>query len=130
MPVVSAGLGQTDWVTTAFTSGTDDAIRIVGIESMPPAWVEKVIELGDANRNRLGPMPYSGFREAAVNGNIVLAIRTTDDGTETLAGYCLYAPTVRADWYVRIAHLCLADDARGSGSARQLIDAVMDLSLI
>jgi len=113
-------------VTRASTDNADDAIRIVGIEAMAPEWVNKVIELGDANRNRLGPMPYSGFREAATNGNIVLAVRTHPDGTETLAGYCLYAPTVRADWYARIAHLCLTDDARGSGSARQLIDAVMD----
>lgn len=103
-----------------------DGVRIVGIEAMAPEWVDRIIELGDANKNRLGPMPYSGFREAATNGNIVLAVRTHPDGTETLAGYCLYAPTVRADWYVRIAHLCLTDDARGSGIARQLIDAVMD----
>jgi len=101
-------------------------MRIVGIEAVAPEWVERVIELGDANRDRLGPMPYSGFREAATNGNIVLALRNDPDGTETLAGYCLYAPTVRADWYARIAHLCLTDDARGSGVARRLIDAVMD----
>lgn len=113
-------------MTRASADSAANAIRIVGIESMAPEWVDMVIELGDANRNRLGPMPYAGFREAAANGNIVLAVRTHPDGTEALAGYCLYAPTVRADWYARIAHLCLTDDARASGVARRLIDAVMD----
>jgi GNAT superfamily N-acetyltransferase len=120
----------------------DDSLRTVGIEAMPAEWVEAVIELGDKHRNRLGPMPYSGFRQAASAGHIVLAIRvhheSTDDtngikgsgrvtpGTETLAGYCLYAPTVRSDRYARIAHLCIASDERGNGIARLLIDSVMD----
>lgn len=123
---MSAGLGQTSEMTMASPLGVDDVICVVGIESVAASWVDSVIGLGDANRNRLGPMPYSGFREAAANGHIVLAIRTSDDGGESLVGYCLYAPTVRADWYVRIAHLCLAQDARGSGVARRLIDSVME----
>ena len=126
MPGGSADVGQTGWVTRASTSGSGEAIRIVGIESMPAEWVERVIELGDKHRNRLGPMPYSGFREAAANSNIVLAVRNHDDGSEDLAGYCLYAPTVRADRYARIAHLCVAEDARGHGVARRLVDAVME----
>lgn len=125
MSASGLALSETDVVTGAAQAGDGDALRVVGIESMPAEWVERVIELGDKNRNRLGPMPYSGFREAAANSNIVLVVQTHDDGAETLAGYCLYAPTVRADRYARIAHLCVANDARGHGVARRLVDAVL-----
>jgi len=43
-----------------------------------------------------------------------------------LVGYCLYDPTVRADRYARVVHLCVADGERGKGIARQLIDTVME----
>lgn len=101
-------------------------LRVVGIESLPPGWVEKVIELGDQHKAQLGLLRYSGFREAASKSNIVLALRAAGDGSELLAGYCLYDPTVRADRYARIVHLCVKSDARGLGIARRLIDAVMD----
>ncbi|WP_028471811.1 GNAT family N-acetyltransferase [Nocardioides alkalitolerans] len=126
MPRLSAGLSDTDEVNGAATATAEGAIRIAGIESVPETWVQEVIVLGDKNRNRLGPMPYAGFREAAAKGNIVLAIRTHDDGTEALAGYCLYAPTVRADRYARIAHLCVAQGERGQGIPARLVDAVME----
>ena len=126
MPGVSADVGQTGWVKRTSTSDSGETIRIVGIESMPAEWVDKVIELGDRHRNQLGPMPYSGFREAAANSNMTLAVRDLDDGSEDLAGYCLYAPTVRADRYARLAHLCVAENARGHGVARRLVDAVME----
>ena len=121
-----AGLSETDEVNRAAAATALDAIRIAGIESGPETWVEEVIALGDKNRDRLGPMPYSGFREAAAEGNIVLAIRTHDDGTEALAGYCLYAPTARVDRYARVAHLCVAQSERGRGIPKRLIDAVME----
>jgi ribosomal protein S18 acetylase RimI-like enzyme len=113
-------------VTRATQNLDGDTIRVVGIETVPANWVEKVIELGDKHRNWLGHMPFAGFHQAATSGNIVLAIRTFDDGTEALAGYCLYAPTVRADRYARIAHLCVAEECRGRGIAQGLTDAVLD----
>jgi GNAT superfamily N-acetyltransferase len=119
-------VGQTGRVTRASSGGAGDAIRIVGIEAMPPWWVEKVIELGDKHRNRLGQLPFAGYHAAAEGHNVVLAVRTHADGSQDLAGYCLYAPTVRADRYARIAHLCVAEDARSQGVAGRLVDVVMD----
>ena len=126
MPTAGARVGQTGRVTRASRGGAGDAIRIVGIESMAPEWVAKVIELGDKHRSRLGQLPFAGFHAAAEGHNIVLAVRTHTDGAEDLAGYCLYAPTVRADRYARIAHLCVTEDARGHGVAGRLVDVVMD----
>ena len=71
-------------------------------------------------------MPFSGYKESAKKGHVVLAIRTAPDGIETLAGYCLYDPTVRADRYARVVHLCVAEDERGKGIGQLLIDAVME----
>jgi ribosomal protein S18 acetylase RimI-like enzyme len=126
MPVNGDSVGEIGEVTRASAVDAGDAIRIVGIEAMPADWVDKVIELGDKHRNRLGPMPFAGFREAAEHHNIALAMRTRGDGSQDLAGYCLYDPTARADRYARIAHLCVAEDARGRGVAGDLVDAVMD----
>ncbi|HSX69005.1 GNAT family N-acetyltransferase [Nocardioides sp.] len=117
---------ETDQVNQGSAVDTGGEIRVVGIEAMPAGWIEKVIELGDRHRSRLGPMPFAGFREAAEHHNIAVAVRTRADGSQDLAGYCLYDPTVRADRYARIAHLCLAEDARGLGVAGGLVDAVMD----
>src|SRR4051794_36600346 len=113
-------MGQTGEVTRAPAVDAGGAIRIVGIAAVPADWVDKVIELGDKHRNRLGPMPFAGFREAAEHHNIAVAVRTRADGSQDLAGYCLYDPTVRADRYARIAHLCLAEDDRRRGIARDL----------
>ena len=118
--------GQTGLVTRGPDAAAGDAIRIVGIEAMTTGWVEQVIELGDKHRNRLGRLPFAGFHAAAGAHNIVLAVRTHADDTEDLAGYCLYDPTVRADRYARIAHLCVAEDARGQGIAARLVEEVMD----
>lgn len=120
------GVRQTHPVGGIEDAGADDALRVVGIEAVPASWVDKVIELGDKHRNRLGHMPFSGYKESAMKGQVVLAIRTASEGSETLAGYCLYDPTVRADRYARVVHLCVAEEERGKGIAQLLIDAVME----
>ena len=102
-------------------------LRVVGIEVVPKARIDDVIALGDKHRNTLGHLPFAGYNQSAQRGHIVVALdATTDSESPTLAGYCLYDPTVRADRYARIVHLCVADEFRGRGVTHQLLALVRE----
>ncbi|GAB4002240.1 PIN domain-containing protein [Nocardioides ultimimeridianus] len=81
------------------------------------AVLAEITALGDANSKSLGFLPFAGFRAAATQGHIALARRS--DGS--VAGYCLF--DLPRD-IIRVVQLCISDDARQSGLARSLIDAV------
>lgn len=97
---------------------------VIGIMDAPEHTLSAVIALGDRYRGTMGQMPYAGFEEAAAADHIVVAIASQRENEETVVGYCLYDPTKKAERYVRIAHLCVADDHRGRGVAKRLIEAV------
>lgn len=115
---------------SAIDSSTDsepEALRVVGIESVPASRVEDVIALGDKHRNTLGHLPFAGYKDSARRAHIVVALdMASDPKTPPLAGYCLYDPTVRADRYARIVHLCVADEHQGKGVAHALIALVRE----
>lgn len=128
MPIFNIGReleGKVVNVTQAEAPGAPQpTYSVVGIADAPEETLAEVIELGDLHRGTMGQLPYAGFEQAADADHIVVAFASGPAGEATLAGYCLYDPTTKAERYARIAHLCVADQHRGNGLSRQLIEAV------
>lgn len=80
--------------------------------------LEQVVNLGDKNSKSLGFLPFAGFRAAAADHRIAVAM----DG-ESVLGYCLF--DLPRD-VVRIVHVCVSEAGRGAQLARALVDAVGD----
>ncbi|QDU16892.1 Acetyltransferase (GNAT) family protein [Gimesia maris] len=81
-------------------------------------YLDKIIALGDLNKSTLGFLPQVVFVERARDRQLLAII----DG-EDLAGYILFYPT---GGKVRITHLCVADNYRGQGVARTLVNELID----
>ena len=81
---------------------------------------DQVLELGNANTRTLGLLPYSAIRDAAANGGVLGYV---DDGV--LHGYVLFARLIRSG-RIRLTHLCVDAEHRGSGIARELVEAIVE----
>jgi len=80
--------------------------------------IESVLALWRSNRRWLGFLPTQGFTDRIAKGTLIAAVRES-----TVVGYVLYdLPRDR----IKVVHLCVADDQRGAGVARALIDEVSD----
>lgn len=74
-----------------------------------------VLALHKANRTTLGPMPDAAFRDRAKHRGLLLGLQDAE-----LVGYMLY--DIPRHNIIKIVHLCVDADARGSGLARALVD--------
>ena len=83
-----------------------------------PEIFQQVVRLGDKNSKSLGFLPFAGFRTAAADSRIAVAL----DG-DRVVGYCLF--DLPRD-VVRIVHVCVSEAGRGTQLARALVDAVGD----
>ena len=78
--------------------------------------VSQVLALWRTQRQWLGFLPTEGFLERAAKGTLIAAVAGTK-----VVGYVLYdLPRDR----VKLIHLCIDDQHRGRGIARQLVDDV------
>jgi ribosomal protein S18 acetylase RimI-like enzyme len=77
---------------------------------------DQVLALWRANRKTLGFLPDEGFLERAEKGTL-LAARAGGE----LIGYVLFD---LPDNKVKLVHLCVSRDRRGTGTARMLVDEV------
>ena len=80
--------------------------------------LQQVIELGDSHQRTLGFFPQAAFRRAAESRTLIAAVRS-----EQVVGYVLYGLPRQI---IRITHLCIAENARGRGIARRLVDAISE----
>lgn len=78
---------------------------------------DQLVNLGDRNNKTLGFLPYAGFRVAALEGRIAVAL----NADESVLGYCLFDLPRNV---VRIVQLCVSSSARGGNLARELVEAV------
>ena len=83
----------------------------------PSDLFDQVVALGDRNSRTLGFLPYAGFRAAASEDRIAIAL--ADE--RTVIGYCLFDLPRNV---VRIVHVCVSEEARGNNLAETLVDAV------
>lgn len=81
----------------------------------------EVLGLAKAHASTLGFMPDSAFGERVESGNLVIA----RDG-EILLGYCLF--DLPRTGYIKLVHVCVADEARGPGVGKKLIEYVIALN--
>lgn len=81
---------------------------------------EQVVQLGDANSKTLGFLPYAAIRDAASKGGVLGYVRNG-----VVEAYALFARRVRGG-HVSLTHLCVGAEHRGSGIARELVDAIVE----
>ena len=81
---------------------------------------DQVLELGNANTKTLGLLPFSAIRDAAENGGVLGYINNG-----VLVGYVLFARLIRSG-RIRLTHLCVDAEHRGSGIARELVEAIVE----
>jgi GNAT superfamily N-acetyltransferase len=94
------------------------AVRITAVSEKDDKLLQAVIRLGDRFTDTLGFLPQTVFEQAARAGTLIAAT----NGSQ-LAGYALYGlPADR----VRLTHLCVEPEHRGTGVSRQLVDAISD----
>lgn len=78
----------------------------------------RVIELHRKNKATLGPLPYAAFADAGASGRLMLGMVNGE-----VCGYVLYG-TPRQQ-LLKLVHVCVGAQARGSGLAKAMVDAVI-----
>jgi predicted nucleic acid-binding protein/ribosomal protein S18 acetylase RimI-like enzyme len=81
-------------------------------------YLNQVIKLADSNKKELGFLPREIFKQSAKKKKIIVAI---DESTKTVIGYLLFRTSDRKH-KVAIVHLCVEQNYRKSGIAKQLVE--------
>ena len=96
------------------------AIKVLTVSASQTDLLASAVALGDRYTKTLGLLTPPAYRKAAEDGGLLIAV----DGAE-LVGYALFGLPKRSP-YVRLAHLCVAEEHRGKGIARCLIEAIKE----
>jgi GNAT superfamily N-acetyltransferase len=94
-------------------TGAVGAVRVRSISIRDVELINQVIALGDQNSKTVGFMSPSAFLEHIARGTLLAAVE--DD---TVVGYALYRLSRNR---VALAHLCVREDRRREGIARELV---------
>lgn len=97
-------------------------VKILVIDEKSP-YLDQVIKLGDENSKTLSFTNYSIFMQCAEKKQIIIAINCDHD----LLGYLMYRVAVK-DNRVTIMHLCINEKFRGQKIAKQLFEALKNLT--
>ncbi|MFC9486029.1 GNAT family N-acetyltransferase [Streptomyces hydrogenans] len=92
------------------------AIKVMPVTGEQRDLLGAAIALGDRYTKRLGLLKPPAYLKYADEGGLLVAL----DGDE-LVGYALFALPKRSQ-HVRLVHLCVAEEHRGGGIARLLIE--------
>ena len=92
------------------------------IEEIKPEspYYDQVVLLGNANSKTLGFLPYAAISEAAADGRVLGSVTNG-----IIQGYVLFARRVRRG-DISLTHLCIGQEHRGLGIARELVDAIIE----
>ncbi len=82
-----------------------------------------VIHLADQHSNYLGFMAPPAWADYANKGGLIAAVQSRSDGVEAVVGLVSFR---RGRGRASIAHLVVANEARGKGLARLLVDEVSE----
>ncbi|WMX47021.1 GNAT family N-acetyltransferase [Streptomyces roseicoloratus] len=96
------------------------AIKVLPVSGEQTELLDAVIALGDRYTKYLGLLTPPAYRKHAEDGGLLVAV---DD--EEVVGYALFGLPKR-NLYVRLAHLCVAEEHRAKGVARRLIETIRE----
>ncbi|MFI9269417.1 GNAT family N-acetyltransferase [Kitasatospora sp. NPDC052896] len=93
-------------------------LKIVPVTGAQEELLAAAIALGDRYTKTLGLMTPPAYEKMADDGGLLVAV----DG-DVVVGYALFGLPKRTP-HVRLAHLCVAQEHRGKGTARRLVEAI------
>lgn len=82
--------------------------------------ISKAIALGDRYTKTLGLLTPPAYEKAAEDGGLLAAVEAGE-----VLGYALFGLPKRSA-RIRLAHLCVADEQRGRGIARRLVEGIKE----
>ncbi|MFF2812484.1 GNAT family N-acetyltransferase [Streptomyces sp. NPDC058000] len=94
------------------------AIKIVPVAETNAELIDAAVALGDRYTKTLGLLTPPAYRKHASDGGLLVAV---DHGE--VIGYALFGLPKRSP-HVRLAHLCVAEEHRGKGAARLLVEEI------
>ncbi|MFF7845402.1 GNAT family N-acetyltransferase [Streptomyces ossamyceticus] len=96
------------------------AIKLLSVSPAQAELIDKAIALGDRYTKTLGLLTPPAYRQAAEDGGLLVAVEADE-----VIGYALFGLPKRSA-HIRLAHLCVAEEQRGRGIARLLVDAIKE----
>ncbi|MFD5319204.1 GNAT family N-acetyltransferase [Streptomyces sp. NPDC127098] len=96
------------------------AIKVLPVSEAQDELLGAAVSLGDRYTARLGLMTPPAYRKMAEDGGLLVAAEAG-----TVIGYALFGLPKRSP-HVRLAHLCVAEEHRGKGVARLLVEAICE----
>ncbi|WP_079277775.1 GNAT family N-acetyltransferase [Streptomyces sp. CB03234] len=93
-------------------------IKVLPVTEAQDELIDAAVALGDRYTKTLGLMTPPAYRKMAGDGGLLVAL----EGDE-LIGYALFRLPKRSP-HIGLAHLCVAEEHRGKGVARMLVDAI------
>ncbi|MFE3148310.1 GNAT family N-acetyltransferase [Streptomyces sp. NPDC059218] len=94
------------------------AIKLVSVSPAQDELIKRAIALGDRYTRTLGLLKPPAYRKAAEDGGLLAAV----EGDEVI-GYALFGLPKRSA-RIRLAHLCVAEEHRGRGIGRKLVEGI------
>ncbi|MEV6963208.1 GNAT family N-acetyltransferase [Streptomyces sp. NPDC051207] len=94
------------------------AIKLVLVSPGQKELIDKAVALGDRYTKTLGLLTPPAYRKHAEDGGLLVAVEADE-----VIGYSLFGLPKRSA-HVRLAHLCVAEEQRGRGIARMLVDEI------
>ncbi|MEW9518761.1 GNAT family N-acetyltransferase [Streptomyces tubercidicus] len=95
-------------------------IKLVSVSPAQDELIDKAVALGDRYTKTLGLLTPPAYRKAAEDGGL-LAVVELDE----VIGYALFGLPKRSA-RIRLAHLCVAQEQRGRGIARRLVQGIKE----
>ncbi|WCD99476.1 GNAT family N-acetyltransferase [Streptomyces sp. HUAS 31] len=96
------------------------AIKLVSVSPRQDELTDKAIALGDRYTKTLGLLKPPAYRKAAEDGGLLVAVEADE-----VIGYALFGLPKRSA-HIRLAHLCVAEEQRGRGIARRLVEGIKE----